>query len=114
MIVITWALKRYQYEKQTSEHFSTAGRSVKSGLVCFIGREAPLMTDEAPGCRCCYFNLDLGRYTVAELRCCLPIVSDAKEMKGSAYSNEEQWRFWSFLVCCWCNCADYPVRNCRH
>ncbi|RAK72601.1 sodium:solute symporter family protein [Aspergillus fijiensis CBS 313.89] len=33
MIFITWALKRYQYEVQTSEMFSTAGRSVKSGLV---------------------------------------------------------------------------------
>ncbi|KAJ5897317.1 hypothetical protein N7504_007605 [Penicillium tannophilum] len=33
MIFITWALKRYQNEVQTSEMFSTAGRSVKSGLV---------------------------------------------------------------------------------
>ncbi|KAE8403805.1 Sodium:solute symporter family-domain-containing protein [Aspergillus pseudonomiae] len=33
MVFITWALKRYQYEVQTSEMFSTAGRSVKSGLV---------------------------------------------------------------------------------
>ncbi|QKX53391.1 uncharacterized protein TRUGW13939_00470 [Talaromyces rugulosus] len=33
MIFITWALKRYQYEVQTSEMFSTAGRTVKSGLV---------------------------------------------------------------------------------
>ncbi|KAF2459739.1 urea active transporter [Lineolata rhizophorae] len=33
MVFITWALRRYQYEKQTSEMFSTAGRSVKSGLV---------------------------------------------------------------------------------
>ncbi|CAL5872962.1 uncharacterized protein PFLUO_LOCUS7231 [Penicillium psychrofluorescens] len=33
MIFITWALKRYQYEVQTSEMFTTAGRSVKSGLV---------------------------------------------------------------------------------
>ncbi|RAL00455.1 sodium:solute symporter family protein [Aspergillus ibericus CBS 121593] len=33
MIFITWALKRYQHEVQTSEMFSTAGRSVKSGLV---------------------------------------------------------------------------------
>lgn len=33
MIFITWALKRYQNEVQTSEMFSTAGRTVKSGLV---------------------------------------------------------------------------------
>ncbi|KAL2007849.1 hypothetical protein VTN00DRAFT_7831 [Thermoascus crustaceus] len=33
MIFITWALKRYRHEVQTSEMFSTAGRSVKSGLV---------------------------------------------------------------------------------
>ncbi|KAJ5142669.1 uncharacterized protein N7515_001456 [Penicillium bovifimosum] len=33
MIFITWSLKRYQNEVQTSEMFSTAGRSVKSGLV---------------------------------------------------------------------------------
>ena len=33
MIVISWILKRYQNEVQTSEMFSTAGRSVKSGLV---------------------------------------------------------------------------------
>ncbi|KAL3292054.1 sodium symporter family protein [Colletotrichum asianum] len=33
MIVITWALKRYNYELQTSEMFTTAGRSLKSGLV---------------------------------------------------------------------------------
>ncbi|KAL2809251.1 Sodium:solute symporter family-domain-containing protein [Aspergillus granulosus] len=33
MIFITWALKRYQHEVITSEMFSTAGRSVKSGLV---------------------------------------------------------------------------------
>ncbi|RLL99741.1 hypothetical protein CFD26_108090 [Aspergillus turcosus] len=33
MIFITWALRRYQHEVQTSEMFSTAGRSVKSGLV---------------------------------------------------------------------------------
>ncbi|KAJ5121871.1 uncharacterized protein N7443_001980 [Penicillium atrosanguineum] len=33
MIFITWALRRYQNEVQTSEMFSTAGRSVKSGLV---------------------------------------------------------------------------------
>ncbi|KAK2017525.1 sodium symporter family protein [Colletotrichum eremochloae] len=33
MIIITWALKRYNYELQTSEMFTTAGRSLKSGLV---------------------------------------------------------------------------------
>ncbi|PTU23317.1 hypothetical protein P175DRAFT_0555964 [Aspergillus ochraceoroseus IBT 24754] len=33
MIFITWALKRYQHEVITSEMFSTAGRTVKSGLV---------------------------------------------------------------------------------
>ncbi|RMD41044.1 hypothetical protein DV735_g4102, partial [Chaetothyriales sp. CBS 134920] len=33
MIFTTWALKRYHNELQTSEAFSTAGRSVKSGLV---------------------------------------------------------------------------------
>ncbi|MCJ1412970.1 hypothetical protein MMC19_007071 [Ptychographa xylographoides] len=33
MIVTTWVLKRYQNEVQTSEMFSTAGRTVKSGLV---------------------------------------------------------------------------------
>lgn len=33
MIFTTWALKRYQNEVQTSEMFSTAGRTVKSGLV---------------------------------------------------------------------------------
>jgi len=33
MIGTTWALKRYHGELQTSEAFSTAGRSVKSGLV---------------------------------------------------------------------------------
>lgn len=33
MILITWLLKRYQNEVQTSEMFSTAGRTVKTGLV---------------------------------------------------------------------------------
>jgi Na+/proline symporter len=33
MIFTTWALKRYNGELQTSEAFSTAGRTVKSGLV---------------------------------------------------------------------------------
>lgn len=33
MIVITWSLKRYNYELQTSEMFTTAGRSLKSGLI---------------------------------------------------------------------------------
>ncbi|KAH6693423.1 urea active transporter [Plectosphaerella plurivora] len=33
MIVITWSLKRYNNELQTSEMFTTAGRSLKSGLI---------------------------------------------------------------------------------
>ncbi|KAF2758703.1 urea active transporter [Pseudovirgaria hyperparasitica] len=33
MILTTFVLKRYNYEVQTSEMFSTAGRTVKSGLV---------------------------------------------------------------------------------
>jgi Na+/proline symporter len=33
MILTTFTLKRYNYELQTSEMFSTAGRTVKSGLV---------------------------------------------------------------------------------
>lgn len=33
MILTTWTLKKYQNEVQTSEMFSTAGRTVKSGLV---------------------------------------------------------------------------------
>ncbi|KAA6415502.1 MAG: urea active transporter [Lasallia pustulata] len=33
MILTTWVLKRYRNELQTSEMFSTAGRSVKTGLV---------------------------------------------------------------------------------
>lgn len=33
MILTTYVLKRYQNEVQTSEMFSTAGRTVKSGLV---------------------------------------------------------------------------------
>lgn len=33
MILTTWVLKRYQNEVQTSEMFSTAGRTVKTGLV---------------------------------------------------------------------------------
>jgi len=33
MILTTFVLKRYNYELQTSEMFSTAGRTVKSGLV---------------------------------------------------------------------------------
>jgi Na+/proline symporter len=32
-VFTTWALKRYNHELQTSEMFSTAGRTVKSGLV---------------------------------------------------------------------------------
>ena len=32
-ILVTWILKRYNHELQTSEMFSTAGRTVKSGLV---------------------------------------------------------------------------------
>lgn len=32
-VFTTWALKRYNNELQTSEMFSTAGRTVKSGLV---------------------------------------------------------------------------------
>ncbi|PGH14214.1 hypothetical protein AJ79_03187 [Helicocarpus griseus UAMH5409] len=33
MIFVTWALKRYRNEVQTSEMFTTAGRTVKTGLV---------------------------------------------------------------------------------
>ncbi|TAQ86565.1 hypothetical protein B7494_g5120 [Chlorociboria aeruginascens] len=33
MILVTWVLRRYNHELQTSEMFSTAGRTVKSGLV---------------------------------------------------------------------------------
>ncbi|KAM0334469.1 hypothetical protein ACHAQA_001497 [Verticillium albo-atrum] len=33
MIAITWSLKRYNSERQTSEMFTTAGRTLKSGLV---------------------------------------------------------------------------------
>jgi Na+/pantothenate symporter len=33
MIFTTYVLKKYNHEKQTSEMFNTAGRSVKSGLV---------------------------------------------------------------------------------
>ncbi|PGH12931.1 hypothetical protein AJ80_06536 [Polytolypa hystricis UAMH7299] len=33
MIFVTWALKRYRNEVQTSEMFTTAGRSVKTGLI---------------------------------------------------------------------------------
>ncbi|KAG9243088.1 urea active transporter-like protein [Calycina marina] len=33
MVLVTWILKRYNHELQTSEMFSTAGRTVKSGLV---------------------------------------------------------------------------------
>jgi Na+/proline symporter len=33
MIIVTWILKRYNNELQTSEMFSTAGRTVKTGLV---------------------------------------------------------------------------------
>lgn len=33
MVTTTYVLKRYQNEVQTSEMFSTAGRTVKSGLV---------------------------------------------------------------------------------
>lgn len=33
MVGITWSLKRYSHEQQTSEEFTTAGRSLKSGLV---------------------------------------------------------------------------------
>ncbi|KAK4097217.1 Na+/solute symporter [Parathielavia hyrcaniae] len=33
MILVTFILKRYNRELQTSEHFNTAGRTVKSGLV---------------------------------------------------------------------------------
>ena len=33
MILTTWILRRYKSEVQTSEMFSTAGRTVKSGLV---------------------------------------------------------------------------------
>jgi hypothetical protein len=32
-VIVTWVLKRYNHELQTSEMFSTAGRTVKSGLV---------------------------------------------------------------------------------
>jgi len=32
-VFTTWVLKRYNNELQTSEMFSTAGRTVKSGLV---------------------------------------------------------------------------------
>lgn len=33
MILVTFILRRYNSELQTSEHFNTAGRTVKSGLV---------------------------------------------------------------------------------
>ena len=33
MILVTFVLKRYNRELQTSEMFNTAGRTVKSGLV---------------------------------------------------------------------------------
>ena len=33
MVAITWSLKRYAYENQTPEQFTTANHSIKSGLV---------------------------------------------------------------------------------
>lgn len=33
MILITWCLKRYNAEKQTSEQFTTAGHTLKSGII---------------------------------------------------------------------------------
>lgn len=33
MVLLTWCLKRYNNEQQTSEAFTTAGRTLKSGLV---------------------------------------------------------------------------------
>lgn len=44
MIIITWALKRYNYELQTSEMFTTAGRSLKSGLVSTLGYSSTHVT----------------------------------------------------------------------
>ena len=102
MILTTWALKRYKSEVQTSEMFSTAGRTVKTGLVasavvsswtwwvsqvefcCFTGMFAdPLVLQ---GC-----------YSAAEFRNCVSI-----------------WCFGSVLVCVWCYGSDSAVRYIGH
>lgn len=33
MMLVTWCLKRYNAEKQTSEQFTTAGHTLKSGII---------------------------------------------------------------------------------
>ena len=44
MILTTWVLKRYQNEVQTSEMFSTAGRTVKTGLFSLLGSPTAMVS----------------------------------------------------------------------
>ncbi len=54
MILTTYVLKRYQNEIQTSEMFSTAGRTVKSGLVA--SAVVSSWSDQRASSSCCEIN----------------------------------------------------------
>lgn len=97
MMLVTFVLRRYNNELQTSEVFSTAGRTVKSGLVA----SAVVSSWTWAATRMYHTmqpNLGLTDDTsLAILICRLQIRC-----------------LWTVLVRFWCNCTGHPVRDSGH
>lgn len=93
MIATTWALKRYHGEVQTSEAFSTANRTVKSGLVASAvvsSCEYPFVCTVVTS----YTIRDLGSNSSTILRRGIPI-----------------WNQRPILVRLRGDCSDHSIRN---
>lgn len=113
MIGTTWALKRYHGEVQTSEAFSTANRTVKSGLVASAvvsscqstsllaiaacTHHRPLSQEESGYKDCADLNRDVGCNVTAII-----------------WNRLSVWRVWSVLVRFRSNCPNYSLRHTRH
>jgi hypothetical protein len=99
-VLVTWILKRYNHEVQTSEMFSTAGRTVKSGLVAsavvsswtvslqFVQNQALSKSNQL---------VLVGCNSITEFLCCLQLRC-----------------FWTFLVCQRCYSSDLTLCVHRH
>jgi Na+/proline symporter len=99
MIFTTYVLKKYNYEKQTSEMFNTAGRTVKSGLVA-----SAVVSSWTWAATLLQSSGVAYRYGVSGpfwVRCVLRVVISG-------------WRLTKILVCLWCNSSDHSLcYNCH-
>lgn len=99
MILTTFVLKRYNNEVITSEAFSTAGRSVKSGLVS--SAVVSSWVRSCAGLHLCWTSKN-ANYALIDLGCNAASVNVGRL---------QLWRVWTLLVCLWCYCADYSLCN---